>query len=405
MLEWTGERFLPWRNDPALAYEHLHRYFYASRFAQGKTVLDLASGEGYGSNLLAQVAHKVVGVDIAREAVEHARQRYRRENLEFITGSITSVPILENHTFDLIVCFEAIEHINAQEALLGEIVRLLTPAGVLIVSTPNKPVYDQANAEENEFHVKELEFDEFRSLLESRFANVRYLGQRVYAQSNLWPIFPGNRSATDPKRIEEFVIRREGMEFRDMPEEDRSPIYHIAIASNSPFDREFAASILVDNDNSLLHEKDREIQNTQREAQESLASAAEALRWRETQIKDQDETIQWFKGEVEALRNKQAWYEEVVAVRDATIASNDDALKWRAGQVEFLENEKADLINRLQAISVQLERTTEQLEAIHASSGWKILLRIRHYREKVFPGGSSQRRFLDRLLHVFAGKS
>ena len=78
MLEWTGERFLPWRNDPTLAYEHLHRYFYAAEFARGKNVLDLASGEGYGTNLLAQVAQRVVGVDIAAEAIEHATERYRK---------------------------------------------------------------------------------------------------------------------------------------------------------------------------------------------------------------------------------------------------------------------------------------------------------------------------------------
>src|SRR5262249_46369993 len=209
MLEWTGERFLPWRNDPALAYEHLHRYFYARQFARGKTVLDLASGEGYGANLLAEVATKVVGVDIAQEAVEHARHKYRRGNLEFICGSITSVPIVEDHTFDLIVCFEAIEHIDAHETLLGEVLRLLKPEGVLIVSTPNKPIYDQANADENEFHVKELELDEFRHLLETRFTYVRYLGQRVFAQSSLWPIFPLN-GIPNKSRIEEFSIRHDG---------------------------------------------------------------------------------------------------------------------------------------------------------------------------------------------------
>src|SRR5215470_11508581 len=143
MLEWTGERFLPWRNDPALAYEHLHRYFYAAEFAHGKDVLDLASGEGYGANLLAQVANRVVGVDIAEEAVQHARSRYEKKNLEFIAASITKIPIVENATFDLIVCFEAIEHIDDQEGLLQEVLRLLKPYGLFIVSTPNKPVYDQ----------------------------------------------------------------------------------------------------------------------------------------------------------------------------------------------------------------------------------------------------------------------
>ncbi len=91
MLEWTGERFLPWRKDPALAYEHLHRYPFAAQLAAGKAVLDLASGEGYGSNLLAQTAFSVVGLDIDRVAVEHAHLRYVRENLQFITASVTEI--------------------------------------------------------------------------------------------------------------------------------------------------------------------------------------------------------------------------------------------------------------------------------------------------------------------------
>src|SRR5688572_32983375 len=107
MFEWTGERFLPWIKEPALAYEHLHRYAYAAKLVQGKRVLDLASGEGYGANLLAQHASAVIGVDIDAGSVEHASARYgnRGANVEFIAGSITNVPIPDDHSFDAVVCF------------------------------------------------------------------------------------------------------------------------------------------------------------------------------------------------------------------------------------------------------------------------------------------------------------
>src|SRR5688572_13377980 len=91
MLEWTGERYLPWIQDAAIAYEHFHRYVFASRLTNGKHVLDLASGEGYGANMLAQTAASVVGVDIAEAAVQHARQKYARGNLNYLSGSITSI--------------------------------------------------------------------------------------------------------------------------------------------------------------------------------------------------------------------------------------------------------------------------------------------------------------------------
>ncbi len=121
MLEWTGERFLPWLAESTIGYEHLHRYRYAATLVTGKRVLDLASGEGYGSKILAETASSVVGVDIDENAICHATQRYGREALQFIIGSITAVPISENHSFDVIVCFEAIEHIEEQEKLLGEV--------------------------------------------------------------------------------------------------------------------------------------------------------------------------------------------------------------------------------------------------------------------------------------------
>src|SRR5207247_4434732 len=108
MLEWTGERYLPWIKDAAIAYEHLHRYALAARLAEGKRVLDLASGEGYGANMLAAAALSVVGLEIDDAAVQHARKKYRRENLDFVTGSVTSIPLRED-VFDLAVCFEAIE--------------------------------------------------------------------------------------------------------------------------------------------------------------------------------------------------------------------------------------------------------------------------------------------------------
>jgi SAM-dependent methyltransferase len=288
------------------------------------------------------------------------------------------------------VCFEAIEHIEDHRGLLAEIARLLEEDGVLIVSTPNKNAYDQTIQQENEFHVKELEFDEFRGLLQSRFQNVCFLGQRIYAQSDLWPVVSG---AND--RIEEFIIERTGSEFAVVGSERRQPMYFIAVASNAPLD-DLNFSALIDSGNALLLEKDRELR-------ESKAAAAEGLAWRERQIAERDATLGWFETEVAKLKEELAaqrrWYESEVAQRDATIASNDEALAWRAGQVQTLEREKSGLIETVQSLSGQLSRASEQLDAIHASSGWKFILRLRHYRDRLLPPGSTRRRFFDSLPH------
>src|SRR6201982_1680505 len=93
-LAWTGERYVP-EISGNIELEHMHRYLYALACAEGKTILDLASGEGYGSALLAKRAAFVTGVDIAEEAVEHAGQKYQLPNLEFRIGSCSEVSLLD----------------------------------------------------------------------------------------------------------------------------------------------------------------------------------------------------------------------------------------------------------------------------------------------------------------------
>src|SRR5262245_66230488 len=101
MLEWTGERFVPWAKEPAVAYEPLHRYIWASSLVKNKRVLDLASGEGYGADILARDAAFVCGVDIDETAIRHASRTYLRPNLHFLTGSLECVPISSHEPFDI----------------------------------------------------------------------------------------------------------------------------------------------------------------------------------------------------------------------------------------------------------------------------------------------------------------
>src|SRR5689334_2291569 len=95
--QWSGERLEAFMYDEN-AIEHLHRYAIAMEYCKDKKVLDIACGEGYGANIMAQTAMQVTGIDIDAEIIRNAAKKYIRSNLDFIKGDITSIPI-KDHTF------------------------------------------------------------------------------------------------------------------------------------------------------------------------------------------------------------------------------------------------------------------------------------------------------------------
>lgn len=191
-MKFTGERFIP-TEQGRIRLEHYHRYAIVLDIVKGKTVLDLACGEGYGSYLMADVARSVVGVDISDEAVQHAASIYNKPNLTFHQGSATSANFADA-SFDVVVSFETIEHLVEQAQMVAEIRRVLRTDGVLVISSPNRPVYSEESGEHNEFHVKELDFKEFDELLKAQFSNIQYFGQRMLMGSVIQPLEGGQSS-------------------------------------------------------------------------------------------------------------------------------------------------------------------------------------------------------------------
>ncbi|HEY2162157.1 MAG TPA: class I SAM-dependent methyltransferase, partial [Solirubrobacteraceae bacterium] len=176
-LELTGERTLP--DVPEENYwfqRHLAVYEWIGARVIGKRVIDMACGEGYGSEVLSRTASSVVGVDANPEAHEHAALRYRRQNLRFERGMVELYG--EPGAYDAVVFLQTIEHVQDPKGVLEHFASLLAPGGVAFVSTPNVLTLAPPGAEKsgNPWHVKEYRAREFEELCRSVFGEVELLG-------------------------------------------------------------------------------------------------------------------------------------------------------------------------------------------------------------------------------------
>lgn len=177
----TGERMIPAFHKGALVYgEHITRYESVVDLLKDKEVLDIASGSGYGSAILAEKAKKIYGVDVDADSVAYARKNYKKDNVEFIEGSAEAIP-LDDNSVDVVVTFETIEHIQDYKKFLDEIKRVLRPDGFAIVSTPN----DIEFPEGNHFHLHEFKQKELDDLLKQYFKNVHFSYQYTWLFAGL----------------------------------------------------------------------------------------------------------------------------------------------------------------------------------------------------------------------------
>jgi SAM-dependent methyltransferase len=171
-LELTGERTLPDVPEENYWYRrHVAVYEWIAERCAGLRVVDLACGEGYGSDLLAGRAAEVIGVDANPEAYEHARARYRRPNLKFERGLVEDF----DEEVDAVVFLQTIEHIHEPDVLLDRISQIAPAA---YISTPNRLTLAPPGAEksDNPWHLREYDAGEYRELLEPHFRSVEMLG-------------------------------------------------------------------------------------------------------------------------------------------------------------------------------------------------------------------------------------
>lgn len=219
----TGERFIS-NQKGGIELEHLNRYYFAiNQFdIKDKIVLDIASGEGYGSNIIASKSKYVYGIDISKDAIEYASQRYQKKNIQFIQGAADKIP-LKNNSIDIVVSFETIEHHNKHSEMLKEIKRVLKENGVLIMSSPDKLNYSDIPKFDNEFHVKELYYNEFKSLIKQFFKYHKFYGQSLFCGSLIF--------IDDDEEKGRIQIIKDNEDIQSL-----KPVYNLVICSDKEFE-------------------------------------------------------------------------------------------------------------------------------------------------------------------------
>ncbi|MEO8886366.1 MAG: class I SAM-dependent methyltransferase [Mucilaginibacter sp.] len=193
--------------------EHLSRYYFIKDRVKDKVILDIACGTGFGTELLINNnASFVYAADVADEAIEICNARLKKINAgNFICHKQDGTQMsYADHTFDMVVSFETIEHIKEYNSFLKEISRVLKPGGLLVLSTPNALVTKPINGvPQNPFHVHEFGPNELNQLLSKFFKIELAAGQHVISKYGVVPYLPSfNRDALTFKQNINFLYWR-----------------------------------------------------------------------------------------------------------------------------------------------------------------------------------------------------
>lgn len=180
-MRFTGERVVENTTPTRILSDHIARYNFAIKYAKEKNALDISCGTGYGTKILAAITQSVVGVDISEDAINFATANYTSPNLSFEVGDILDMEFSAD-CFDVITCFETVEHVSNQEKCFNELYRVLSEGGTLMISSPNRKLTSPSKSindlPDNKFHTKEYLPNEFISLISEYFEISGVYGQR-----------------------------------------------------------------------------------------------------------------------------------------------------------------------------------------------------------------------------------
>jgi SAM-dependent methyltransferase len=352
-LPFTGER-LTTEFGGQTEIEHLHRYILARHLCRDRQVLDIASGEGYGAALLAQVASSVVGVEIAADVVAHAAANYRRDNLSFRVGDALDIP-LEDAAVDVVVSFETLEHLAGHDRFLSEIRRVLRPGGLLVISTPDRDNYSPADRPPNPFHALELTRSEFTALLHRHFGHLAIWWQRPMIGSAM---LPGPDTAVAPGAL---CFERRGDRHFEASSGYPRPLYLLALCSEVRLP-ELPPSVYIDT--TSVHLRDDRLQALQ-VAEQQVSALREALLGRDASLASERAELGRLQQELSALREELLGRQQELSALREELLCRDNSLSTERAELERLQQE----LSELRASASCFE---QDLATLRHSTSWRI---------------------------------
>jgi SAM-dependent methyltransferase len=335
-IDGAPERFVPEEmHGQLIEAEHLGRYWWAGSFVQGKRVLDAGCGVAYGSAMLAEAgAREVVGVDVAGDILEAVRGKMPAA-VSLREADVNRLPF-EDDSFDVVVCFEVIEHLEDPWTALDEFARILGENGLLAVSSPNRDVYMQGNPH----HRHEFLPQELQDALEARFARARLFRQHDWMASAVFNDRDFTSESQEPRtnvELRKIVGTAPGGE-----------LYTVALASDGKLPRPRPLAVLTETtdvrgwDEQIEQHRARlaavrlELENLRAEA-EALREEADQLRLAH-EVRGQRLVAEraQFAGHMRARDEELARLGNELAGRTEAVEVLTDEVTWRRGVEENL---------------------------------------------------------------------
>jgi SAM-dependent methyltransferase len=350
--------------------EHLARYWWASRLVKDRRVLDAGCGTGYGASAFAEAgARAVVGVDLDEDVLAEA-QPAMHSVVELRRADIRHLPF-EDASFDVVVCFETLEHLETPDLALDEFARVLGQDGLLIVSSPNRSVYPPGNPH----HHHEYTPDELEGALAERFANVRLFRQHDWFAG---AIFDDARYAWDG---DEPLKRVEVHKVAGRP--PGSELYTIALASDSRVTAPPSVAVLTGTAElrelaqgfERLEERRRELAASEEERREEVAAfedeRLELLRHVARLEGDRDTA----REDQRSLRQRVVELEtEITNVREQSlhIAREAEDARAEAAKYEELQVAAEAAYAELAALRDEVRRSHELIRQMRSTRVWRL---------------------------------